>query len=208
MKYLLLLTLVAAGSCAVPVTSGGDIEELSHLLQGRFDNGELVSEDDPDGRMIDERIRIEVPSIGTHVFYQQITYRENMRIYRQRVLVLDVGAGDGIISQRAFALAKPDWYADAEAQKFADLTKDDLIPFMPPGCDQVWSKTDKGYRGYVDPVSCVIISSRTGKPRRIEAETIVTSDSLSLAERGFDLETGEQLFGSAEGEVMVLRRID
>ena len=47
----------------------------------------------------------------------------------------------------------------------------------------------------------------TGKPRLIGAETELTSDALKQTERGYD-ENGEQLFGTAPGEYLILKRVD
>ena len=60
----------------------------------------------------------------------------------------------------------------------------------------------------VNPATCIITSSRTGKLRAIGAESIVGENGLQQAERGFDPETGEQLFGTAQGEYYMLKRID
>ena len=82
-----------------------------------------------------------------------------------------------------------------------------LEVFMPDGCEQVWTRTAEGFRGYVDPTRCEITSSRTGKQRQIESENLLTQDSISLVERGYDPETGEQLFGSPQGESLLLGRV-
>ncbi len=185
----------------------GEIDMLVGLLEGSFDNNGMTEDAPADDRMIDKRIRISAPQIGEYVLYQQINHRELLDVYRQRVLVLSTDEFGAVI-QNAYALREPEWYVDATRETFERLTYDDLVAFMPEGCQQTWTQTADGYRGYVDPAMCSIISSRTGKQRLIEAESIVSQSTLKLAERGFDPETGEQLFGTEPGEFLLLRRVD
>ena len=79
---------------------------------------------------------------------------------------------------------------------------------MPNGCKQTFKPTDDGFHGLVDPAKCVITSSRTGKLRGIGAESLLTETTLKLAERGFDADTGEQLFGTKPGDYIELQRVE
>jgi hypothetical protein len=202
----MMRTALVIVSLAVPttVTADSEIGELASLLEGRFEN--LATDTKPDDRMVDERVRLDAPLLGEFVFYQQIRHKEGLEVYRQRVLVLEVSADSGRIEQNAYSLKQPEWYVDADANAFASLSKDGLNDFMSDGCEMVWSRSDDGFRGHVDPEKCVITSSRTGKPRRIEAEALLAPTTLSLAERGFDADSREQLFGTATGEYLLLRR--
>lgn len=203
MKTLWLLALLLLSFSA---SAQANIDELAGLLKGSFDNLGTDVDDGPNDRMIDTRIRVEVPQLGEYVFYQQINHSEALEVYRQRILVLSVDADTGALVQHAYALRAPEWFVDAEANAFGRLTMEDLDAFMPDGCEQVWTKTADAYRGYVDPETCRIVSSRTGKPRQIEAESLLGADTLKLAERGYDPKSGEQLFGTVKGEYLVLRR--
>ena len=201
-RYLATLILCCCGASCASVKS--DVYELATLLEGSFDSHYENSDLPASERMIDSRIRLDIPRLGEFVFYQQINQKAGLDVYRQRILVL-VNTDSGI-QQHAYKLTQPDRFIGAVSQDFASLTDDDLDLFMPDGCELTWTRTASGFRGYVDPKQCVIISSRTGKPRRIESETILTAELEALAERGFDADSGKLLFGSAPGEMLTLRR--
>ena len=202
--HVLLLTLGLAASLA---HAESDLDQLAALLAGKFDTHAIQPELAVAERLVDKRVRISAPQLGKYVFYQQINHRQNLEVYRQRLLVLSVASNSGDIVQHAYALNEPEWYVDADAAVFENIDMDDLDAFMPSGCEQVWTRTAEGFAGYVDPERCEIISSRTGKPRRIESESKLTNETLRLAERGYDADTGEQLFGTAQGESLLLVRI-
>jgi len=205
MKTQIEITILASILVTGQVLAGSDIDELAELMNGKFDTALSGVDVEADGRLVDQRIRVDAPRLGEYVFYQQINHHEDLEVYRQRILVLKVSAS-GRIEQRAYAFEEPEWYVDADPGVFSSMSTDSLNGFMPEGCEQVWTRTAEGFRGYVDPNSCQIISSRTGKPRQIESENLLTADSISLVERGYDPETGEQLFGSPQGESMLLGR--
>ena len=197
-RYLLIGAILVVTPA---VANDGVLDDIAALMHGEFtmDVGET--------RMIDRRVRIDAPAVGDVVFYLQINQGPELAVYRQRILVLETDPASGDVVQRAFSLNDPERWVDAEPPQLKDLTMDDMERTLPEGCEQVWTKTARGYRGYTDPGTCRIISSRTGKPRRIEAVTELTESSLSLVERGFD-EQGNQLFGTKPGDSYVLRRID
>ena len=190
-----------------PALANETLDELAGLMHGKFDTHALQPDLADEDRLVDERIRIDAPQLGDYVFYQQINQSDNLEVYRQRILVLSI-SDSGAIEQQAYAINEPEWYVDADPVAFRSLTMDDLDAFMPDGCEQIWTRTTDGFRGYVDPQRCEIVSSRTGKLRQIESQSHLTSETLSLVERGYDPETGAQLFGTAQGESLMLGRID
>ena len=193
-RLLLAATAMLLGACPA-----SQIEELAALQTGTFDS-------QGGDRLVDRRIRIDAPSLGDIVFYQQLNHRQELSVYRQRILVLYESAG-GELVQAAYSLTDPERFVDATADSFRGLSEDALTRTMPEGCLQVFTPTENGYRSYVDPATCVVTSSRTGKLRRIEAESILTRDTLRLAERGYDADSGEQLFGTEPGGYLLLRRV-
>lgn len=201
-----LIKILAVTLVASPALGDSDIDDLARLMNGKFDTRAGTAELEPDSRLVDQRLRVEAPQVGDYVFYQQINHREGLELYRQRILVLEVSAS-GQIEQRAYMLKEPEWYVDAGAEAFNSIDLDKVKAFMPDGCEQVWTRIADGFRGYVDPERCEIKSSRTGKQRQIESENILTEESISLVERGYDPETGEQLFGSPQGESILLGRV-
>ncbi len=202
MKTLVCLLLTAT---LTPAQADDRLEQLAGLMHGTFDTHAAQANLPPEDRLVDHRTRVAAPRLGRYVFYQQLNHGEALEVYRQRVLVFAVI--DGAIEQRAYALREAERYVDADAAVFESVGMDDLEAFMPEGCEQVWTKTGDGFRGYVDPQRCEIVSRRSGKPLQIEAENVLTPDSISSVERGYDPETGEQVFGSPQGEFLLLSRV-
>lgn len=205
MRNIALLAIGCVVGCGA--AAADDVDRLATLLEGRFDthaaNPGLPASD----RLVDSRVRFSLPWLGEHVFYQQINHREEQSVYRQRVLVLSL-ADDGTLVQVAYALKNAAEYTGASVAELEGITADDLEQFMPDGCEQVFSPTEDGFHGHVDPARCIITSSRTGRLRGIGAESVLTETTLRLAERGFDPDTGEQLFGTGPGEYIELTRVD
>ena len=182
---------------ATAVADDEIVESLATLMAG------VYAIDTAETRMTDRRTRIVAPDIGDVVFYLQVNQGPELAVYRQRILVLEAD-GDRVI-QHAYSFHEPGSWVDASAQDLAGLMQDAVKRVLPRGCETVWTAIDDGFRGYTDPNRCTIISSRTGKPRRIESETLLSHSTLSLVERGFD-EQGAQLFGTMPGESLVLLR--
>ena len=208
MRTLAALLAIAT----LPLSADADtaaLERLAELMQGRYDThaahspnrGENVEE-----RLTDSRQRIDAPTLGPVVFYLQLNRGADLDLYRQRILIFTESQGE--IHQNAYTLKDPGRFEDAESGDavLRDLSEADIEPMFVSGCTQVWTTTDDGFTGYTDPQTCRIISSRTGKPRRIEAETVLSKDTLALAERGYD-DDMQQLFGTPQGETTPLYRI-
>ncbi len=174
-------------------------DQLAEIATGTFDN------QDEEDRLVEKRIRVEMPEIGKYVFYQQLNHRAELEVYRQRILVWRIE--DGALWQTAYSFKEPEQYVDASPEDFTSLTMDALEATLPDGCDMRHESHESGFRGYIDAKDCVITSSRTGKLRGIEAEAIIGKDQLQLAERGYDAETGEKLFGTEPGEYLILKRL-
>ncbi len=202
MKTLMCLLLALL---LVPALADDKLDRLADLMDGKFDTHAKRPDLPPEDRLVDQRTRVTAPALGDYVFYQQLNHGETLEVYRQRVLVLAVT--DGTVQQKAYALREPEQFVDADPAVFESISMEDVEVFMPDGCEQVWKPRADGYHGYVDPERCVIISSRTGKERQIEAENVLTRGWISTAERGYDPETGEQLFGSPKGELLLLHRV-
>lgn len=199
---LLLVCLAVPALAADEVPA---IERLAAVMEGRWDSHAGPTQLPAEQRFVDLRVRIDAPTIGRWVFYQQLNQHEHLELYRQRILVLSIGS-DGRLLQRAYAFSRPEDYVDAPAERFAGLQPEALKPPMAEGCEQVWLQTETGFQGRVDPATCTVMSLRTGRPRGIESQNLLTDDTLSLVERGFD-EQGQQVFGTPPGEHMLLYRV-
>ena len=188
-----------------------DLGELAAMMQGRFDTHAPGHTAEPadDSRLTDSRQRVTAPTLGDVVFYLQLNQGADLRLYRQRILVFAIDEASGAIVQNAYVLREPGRFVDAVSGDAVldGLTADDVEPMFAEGCGQVWQREADGFAGYTDPATCRIISGRTGRPRRIEAETRLTATTLSLAERGYDDEMN-QLFGTPVGELTTLHRVE
>lgn len=207
MKYLIRAILIALMTFTGSVCAASPedhLEQLASAMEGNWDSHMGTTDLAIQERFVDRRIRIRAPEIGKYVFYQQLNQDENLKLYRQRILVLSISE-NGRLIQRAHALRNPQKYVNSPASGFDELKPDDLKPRMAEGCEQVWKVTETGFRGWVDPAKCVVMSLRTGKPRGIESINILSGNELRLVERGFD-EQGQQVFGTPQGESLLLYR--
>lgn len=196
------------GMLATTSALADDVERLAALMQGRFDSHPPnAGTTDAEQRFVDSRQRADAPELGDVVFYLQLNRGADLELYRQRILVFT--EHEGRIEQRAYTLKDPSQFVDAKTgdDRLRGIRTTDIEPMFAEGCAQTWTATDDGFAGHTNPATCRIISSRTGNPRRIEAETILRRESLALAERGFD-DDMNQLFGTPPGEVTTLYRVE
>ena len=206
MKTGFIATLTAL-LCGCATTSTSQVEQLAMLMEGRFDTHAPGASAPPKTRLVDTRIRVIAPAFGDVVFYSQINMGDSQKVYRQRLLVFEQTA-DGLIQQSAFSFKTPERFVDGNANELAKLLKTDVEASLHEGCRQMYQQAGKGFYGRVNPDTCIITSSRTGKLRAIEGEAMVMGDRLRQAERGFDPETGEQLFGTEAGVYYELLRVE
>jgi len=182
------------------------VADMLASMEGTYRSDPAVLADAELPDLLDRRVRVDAPAFGEHVVYWQLNSGPEREVYRQRLLVF-TAAGDEIV-QATWSFREPEQFADAfdAPGLFADLTEADVEPTLPDGCDQVWSRTDDGWYGRVNPDSCRVWSERRQQWRRIGAEAMVLPDAYLQAERGFDDE-GTQLFGTKPGEMYRLERI-
>ena len=185
------------------------LDDIARAMEGRYDTHPtgIETTTSVDDRLVDSRQRVDAPSLGAVVFYLQLNTGANLDLYRQRVLVFE--ETETGVTQNAFTLREPERFVDARTgdSVLTSVTAADVEPMFETGCGQHWERKNGGFYGYTDPATCRIISSRTGKPRRIEAETLLDGDRLELAERGYD-DDMVKLFGSPLGERTALYRVE
>ena len=203
--------VLAVWSAAASVAGAQQLEDLAGMMQGRFDShppGTDVATP-AEQRIVDSRQRLDAPELGDAVFYLQLNQGAELKLYRQRVLVLSVDPENGVITQKAYTLKEAEKFVDARSGDaiLETLSENDIEPMFREGCGQRWTADGDAFRGYTDPATCRIISSRTGKPRRIEAVNLLSKNGLSLVERGYD-DDMNQLFGTPPGDSTVLRRVE
>lgn len=197
MRSILLALLILGMS--LPAAADSLSKELADAMAGTY-----VLKDE-EQYLTDRRQPFAAPAMGKTLVHQQINEGDDQVVYRQRVFVFE--NIDGHVQMVAWSFKDPGAWENADQTMLSELTWDDLERSLPDGCEQIWEKTDNGYYGLLEPENCRIISSRTGKPRLIGAESELTSDALKQTERGYD-ENGEQLFGTAPGEFLILKRAD
>lgn len=188
-----LCLLLLLGSAAA---ADETLESLAALMAGTYQ-----STSPP---FVDRRVRVAAPELGQVVFYLELLQGDPLEVYRQRLLVFERDER-GRILQRAFLIADPDRLAMRTESEIRTSDFRDVTPMLGEGCETIWSQTESGFRGYTNPATCVITSSRTGNLRHIEAETVIAKDSMTLIERGYD-PAGNQLFGTPQGSRLTLVR--
>lgn len=206
-KRAALLLSVLTYQVTACASSPDTIHALADLMAGTFDTAAASNKAGALTRFVDSRTRIPVPELGQFVFYQQLNQGDDLKLYRQRILVFSQSDDGSRISSHSYALRSPENYVDAGAEAFLGFSASDIVEFMSEGCAQVWTRTSNGFRGYVDPKTCKIVSSRTSKLRSIESINLLDNKSLQLVERGFDAKTEQQLFGTPQGQTLTLGRI-
>lgn len=197
---LCLAALTLSACATVPETRPAN--SLAAQMTGTFETA--IGTDDA---MRDRRMRIAPLGPGEWLYYQ-VNHNSDLSVYRQRILQLESRA-DGSVQQTAWTFTDAGAYADLWDKPDAEaaLTLDQLSAGLEDGCAQVWRVEGETWSGAVDPGTCIIDSARRGTQIRIGAESVLAPDSLSLAERGFNLE-GEQLWGTDPGDYYRLARAD
>ncbi|MFK8031597.1 MAG: chromophore lyase CpcT/CpeT [Gammaproteobacteria bacterium] len=201
-----ILMLLSACSTTPQPTTSLELAKLATYFEGHFDThakpGSRTSV-----RHTLSRQRVTAPALGEHVYYSQSNRGQKLKLYRQRILVLEADTSTGQIVQRSFTLNNPEKFIDARTGDpvLSGLTANDIQPLFDKGCDQFWAQTKEDFYGYVDPSTCRVFSKRRNEYRRIETETRLSRSGVALAERGFDNQMNQE-FGMKPGEALFLHR--
>lgn len=182
--------------------SANPASALATLMVGTFQ----TAPDDSENTIRDRRLRITSPEFDGVWLYYQLNTGEEWGVYRQRVVAL-TDDGDNVV-QKTYGLKDPESAVDIwdRPAQLASLSRDDIEPYFDEGCEQVWARDEtEQWRGYVDPETCKIFSERRQANISIEAEARINQTTYRQTERGYDAE-GNQLFGTAPGEFIVLYR--
>lgn len=191
-----------------PAVNAAAADGLLGLLEGTFSSAQPAeSEGGNNPQLTNRHVRVSAPELGSHVMYLQLNSGPEKAVSRQRILIFSTAGNSDQLRQLTWSLQEPEAFVDAwdRPEIFAELTEDDLVQELPPGCAQLWEERDDSWYGRVDPANCRIWSKRRDTWLGIEAETRVTAAAYMTAERGFN-EAGEQVFGTAPDEYYVLNR--
>ena len=94
-------------------------------------------------------------------------------------------------------------YVDAQKDpsKLKGLTRNDVTQ-VTDACDVYWKRDADGiFRGKTTE-DCIVIDHITGSSIRIEDNTELGPDYVSIHERGFDVKTGAKIFGNPTPDVL------
>lgn len=183
-----------------------DLASLTQILSGDFFSA--ANGGAREGRPIYLRVRNITPQVGQrHAMYAEMRHDgPDGEFYRQLIYLFDEGTERVENRMQAYRVAdkqaasqlvsNPDAYADGKVEVTSSLSDD---------CYTVWTKTESGFSGWLDPERCVITGKR-GDQRRIESRTEISSASIGQLERGYSLEM-DLLFGNATGELYVWPRV-
>lgn len=198
---ILTFSLFFLSACATsPIIPTNPAERLAQAMDGEF----LRLPDASQTPLRDKRIRIDPLGPGEWLYYQ-INEGENLsEVYRQRVLQLRTDT-NGRVIQTAYSLKTPEPLQAFDAAAITTLTLNDIEPTLGAGCDLIWIEMGDGWAGRIDPADCLIVSQRRQTEIRIGTRTDLIGDRLRQAESGYDLD-GNRIWGSEDGEWMVLRR--
>lgn len=202
LRIAALCLVMLVGTAGAGGARADDLDLLLQLIVGDFDNRAQfeAQEGDEITHLGLQRRLVNAPAIGEHVVYAQINHRADPAdIYRQSFMVFDRDAsGDIIARNMRFTTADAHRNILEDPSRFAALTTADVEPSLPAGCEPVWTREDDMFVSRISRESCVMISRRDGKPRRIQGTEFVRADAILNEESGYR-EDGSMIFGLSEG---------
>jgi len=200
---VLCLVFVACQSSEQSARSEkADIKALAGLMENVFE----TAPENTETIIRDKRVRVVSQALEGMWFYTQLNTGEEGKLYRQRLSQLTLSEHEDAIVQIAYRLKDPTKYADAWKTPglLNVITNDDFEPYFTEGCEQVWKpQGDGGWKGYVDPKTCVVTSKRRNKDIRIESEGYLSNDVYRTNERGYEMDM-TFLWGTKPGEYIDL----
>lgn len=193
-------------------TLDGDLDLLLKRFPGDYDNYLQWEKEIEDNVTISQQHGhlhsifygpVNLPSFGEHVFYvQQYTDGTPTKIYRQRLYVFSLNQTSNDIVLSFFTFLDPAKYVDAQKdpEKLSKLTRSETAPASDK-CNVHIVRHGDIFVGSTTK-ECVVVDHRSGKSIRIEDNNQFGKDFVSIHERGFDVETGTQIFGNPTPDVL------
>ena len=194
--------------------SSSDLAELLKEFPGEYDNYAQWEFDAEHNVSSDEQHAhlhsifygpVDLPQLGEHIFYVQ-QYLDGIptNIYRQRLYSFSESPTvQGEIVLSFFDFKNGSKYVDAQKDpsKLKGLTRNDVTQ-VTDACDVYWKRDADGiFRGKTTE-DCIVIDHITGSSIRIEDNTELGPDYVSIHERGFDVKTGAKIFGNPTPDVL------
>lgn len=203
-KSMTVFLFAFLAACAQSIERKSELpaqKQLARAMVGTFEK-----DIGTDSAMRDRRIPIEPLGAGEWL-YIQVNHTRDLSVYRQRILQL-LPLDDGRVEQITWTINHPERLVDLwdNPEQGSALNFDDLSLLLGEKCSQIWSHTEPVWYGLVDPQTCIVDSPRRGEQIRLGAEASLSQTSISLAERGYDLQ-GEQIWGTAQEQYYTLLRV-
>lgn len=182
--------LVLSAAAPARAQTAADFELMMQWMAGRFDNNQQVFEQrEAKAARIHDHLhavvaRVQVPAVGTHVFYQQQHSPDDpSKPGRQRLYSFAQDSGAGTITQRWYSFPDPAAVIDAhrDPSKLAGLTPDKLG--TTPGCELIWTRDGDAFVGAMKPGACRSTSRSTGRSILVSATYRLMKDALWMSER-------------------------
>jgi hypothetical protein len=144
-----------------PTARIGAVGDLASLLEGEFTTAaapdDQVGTGKPDAKLFyDVSKRVDVPALGHDVVYSELHENgANGPIVRQALYWLKADDVSGKITMNVYSIGNAQALAGAvkNPAPLAKLGVTDLTPAA-GGCTVSWQRTDSGFEGTLQPVSC------------------------------------------------------
>lgn len=146
--------------------------------------------------------------------YCESAYDYNLGLPYKTSVVLVVNDGAGNLELVSYKVDEPDefWYGSYEPQLLEGLNRDRLVQ-MDDACNTMYQyNEEKGYYigGSRPGKGCRLRRGGKEKETYLDSKLLLTSESYAAWDRGFDLETDEQVWGTAAGPFVFqpVKRLD
>ena len=200
---------LALAACAVLVASCAahqakqqrdtDLQLISDLLPGHYDDQVQIAEDRRAGRVPPEAltlsiVQVHAGEIGVQMFYLQEMTRGTRDIKLQRLLSMGL-ANDQVVATVWSFTDPPRWReGDSTPELFAALQPPDLKVMR--GCNLIWKKEGSRFTAANAPGKCEPGVSPGGVPQYLRMRVQLSPDELDLMVREEDAQ-GDGLVGHA-----------
>lgn len=173
------------------------MKAFEECLEGHFTN-KYQAMKDPSRYA---HINISHVKIGDHMFYGEQAYNHlTTAPYRQFILIV-VPQEDAYIVQN-YAIDDPKRYS--QMRNLHELAEKPLQRRL--GCDIIFKREGEIYKGTTASNDCLI--DYKGRKTYLQNDIEINEDSYWVLDKGFDLETDQQVWGAKWGHLKFYRRHD
>jgi hypothetical protein len=204
----LRLTLVACAALAVGCAAhkakqqrNTDLDAISEMLPGHYNNQAQVAEDQRAGRVPHEAltlsiVQVHAGEIGVQMFYVQEMTSGTREMKLQRLLSMGTTNNQVVATLWSFT-DPPRWReGDTTPELFTSLQPPDVKVMR--GCNLIWKKDGTQFTAANDPGKCDPTVSQTGVLQHLEMRVTLTADELALIVREVDLHGNTSDQGAAD----------